>query len=869
MDKSWIGGDRTTKAYADGVQIFIDFAYRNKDILTSSIKCPCSTCVNRVYYNSQTVRNHIEMYGFEKSYKNWIYHGESLGDFNINVNSWSDGMAVDDVLADLNSGASMIAMVQEGRGIPCREENMGNDEEPNIEDHDVPDADLPEYFRLLKEAQSELYENCPKDITELSFVVELLHLKQLNGWTNRSFTMLMLFLQKVFPKAKIPKSFYQANKLTKDLGFKYETWDACPKSCMLFRNESENLEKCKICGESRFKNEFDSGEGTKVAAKKVRYFPLKPRLQRLYWSSHTAPLMKWHADERIDDGVLRHPADSLAWKTFDERNPSFASDCRNVRLALATDGFNPFGNMSIAHSTWPIVLMILNLPPWLCMKQPHLILSVLIDGPKGPGDKIDVYLQPLIDELKELWANGVRTYDESVKQFFQLHAALLWTISDFPGYAMLSGWSTKGEFACPCCNKDHQAIRLTNGRKYCYWGHRRFLPMRHKFRKEKVTFNGKVDMRPPPLKLTGSQVLQQLNELDVVTEYKKEDVLRRMIRDQKEIELAKKTKGNIPKKRLNWKKKSIFFELQYWEHNLIRHNLDVMHIEKNFCDNILFTLLGIKGKTKDNLNARKDLKEMSIRRVLHPQPRGANQQYVAPAEFTMSNKEKDIFLKVLLNLKVPDGYSSNISRCVHPQERSIWGLKSHDNHILMQQLLPIAVRRVLPKHVVKALIELSNCFAILCSSVNTLADLEKFEDRMALTLCSLEKIFPPGFFDVMEHLPMHLTDELLIVGSVLYRWMYPMERYLHTLKLYVRNRAHPEASIAKSVLLEECMTFCSRYLGDNVETKSSRPIRTDDKGNDSGRAVGKKVQIQLDEETLVQAHRYVLFNTDSVAPFIE
>ena len=198
---------------------------------------------------------------------------------------------VDDILADLNSGASMIAMVQEGRGISCREENMGNDEEPNIEDHDVPDADLPEYFRLLKEAQSELYENCPKDITELSFVVELLHLKQLNGWTNRSFTMLMLFLQKVFPKAKIPKSFYQANKLTKDLGFRYETWDAGPKRCMLFQNESENLEKCKICGEPRFKNEFDSGEGTKVAAKKVRYFPLKPRLQRLYWSSHTAPLM--------------------------------------------------------------------------------------------------------------------------------------------------------------------------------------------------------------------------------------------------------------------------------------------------------------------------------------------------------------------------------------------------------------------------------------------------------------------------------------------------------------------------------------------------------------------------------------------------
>ena len=110
--------------------------------------------------------------------------------------------------------------------------------------------------------------------------------------------------------------------------------------------------------------------------------------------------MKWHADERIDDGVLRHPADSPAWKHFDERNPSFSCDSRNVRLGLAADGFNPFRSMSISHSTWPVVLIPYNLPPWLCMKQPFLILSVLIDGPKAPGNNIDVYLQPLVEDLK-------------------------------------------------------------------------------------------------------------------------------------------------------------------------------------------------------------------------------------------------------------------------------------------------------------------------------------------------------------------------------------------------------------------------------------------------------------------------------------
>ena len=113
-------------------------------------------------------------------------------------------------------------------------------------------------------------------------------------------------------------------------------------------------------------------------------------------SSKISKLMRWHAENSRDDGKLTHPANSPAWKDFDQRNPDFALDCRSVRLGLAVDGFSPFRSMTGAsHSTWPVVLVPYNLPPWMCMKQPFLILSTLIDGPRGPGDKIDVYLQPL------------------------------------------------------------------------------------------------------------------------------------------------------------------------------------------------------------------------------------------------------------------------------------------------------------------------------------------------------------------------------------------------------------------------------------------------------------------------------------------
>jgi hypothetical protein len=84
-----------------------------------------------------------------------------------------------------------------------------------------------------------------------------------------------------------------------------------------------------------------------------------------------------------------------------------------------------------------------------------------------------------------------------------------------------------------------------------------------------------------------------------------------------------------------WKKKSIFFRLPYWKDNLLRHNLDVMHIEKNVMDNILRTLLDIKGKSKDNLQARQDLQEMGLRPKLHPYIGDDGRTYLPPAPHTM------------------------------------------------------------------------------------------------------------------------------------------------------------------------------------------------------------------------------------------
>ncbi|KAH7856017.1 hypothetical protein Vadar_031638 [Vaccinium darrowii] len=256
------------------------------------------------------------------------------------------------------------------------------------------------FDRLLNDARSEVYPNC-SSFTLLSFVIELLNLKVTNHMTNKAVDMWLHFLRRLLPEGNlVPKSTYETRKILRDLGLSYELIDACINDCVLFRKENAKLDKCPKCEESRYK--INRGRGKKIPRKVLRYLPVTPRLKNLYMNKKRAKDMRWHKDKRVDDGEWRHPADCDEWKEFDTQHPEFALEPRNVRLGLAVDGFNPFGNMDNSYSIWPIILVPYNLPPWLIMKEPFLMLSLLIPGDKQPGIDIDVYMQPLVDELKEL-----------------------------------------------------------------------------------------------------------------------------------------------------------------------------------------------------------------------------------------------------------------------------------------------------------------------------------------------------------------------------------------------------------------------------------------------------------------------------------
>jgi hypothetical protein len=292
--------------------------------------------------------------------------------------------------------------------------------------------------------------------------------------------------------------------------------------------------------------------------------------------------------------------------------------------------------------------------------------------------------------------------------------------------------------------------------------------------------------------------------------------------------------------------------------------------------------LDISGKTKDHIKARYDLQEMGIRKNLHPKDVGGGRAEIAKSCFSMTPEEKSTFCGVLKGAKLPDGSASNISRCVKVSERKIYGYKSHDAHFMLHYLLQIAITSTMPKSVAQPLIRLGCFFRSLCQKVIQIHDLNNLEDEIAEVLCQLEMVFPPSFFDVMVHLPIHLANEARLGGPVQFRWMYPIERYLCKLKGYVRNRSRPEGSIAEGYLAEEAITLCSRYLHTSVDTRLNRRSRNCDNSDlidvdeidyftSIGRPLGGKKNgkpFHLDFDSLAQAHRYILFNCDEVQVYI-
>ena len=284
----------------------------------------------------------------------------------------------------------------------------------------------------------------------------------------------------------------------------------------------------------------------------------------------------------------------------------------------------------------------------------------------------------------------------------------------------------------------------------------------------------------------------------------------------------------------------------------IRNTLDVMHIERNVSDNILRHLFG----EKDTLETRRDMEQAGKMRSLHL-VLGPSGNYVKPkAPYTFSEREKSDFMARVSTTQVPSGFSATLTK--HIGEKKLMGLKSHDHHILIQQVLPAAIRHSLTRGVRDTIIRLGNLFQRICAKVIRISEIESLRTCAAEVLCMLEVHFPPGFFDIMTHLVIHLVDEIEICGPVHARWCYSVERYLGILTKYVRDKSKPEAGMASGYMIDESLGFCTEYF-ELYEHSRSRVWDPEEELKDSGECLlGKPKPKVLTDRELEQIHDYVI-----------
>jgi len=170
-----------------------------------------------------------------------------------------------------------------------------------------------------------------------------------------------------------------------------------------------------------------------------------------------------------------------------------------------------------------------------------------------------------------------------------------------------------------------------------------------------------------------------------------------------------------------------------------------MHIEKKIFDNIFKTIMNVTGKTKDNKKARMDLSLYCRRKDLELKSHPNGKKFKTNANCTLAVEQIKCVCQWLEDLRMCNGYSSNLASCVDVNKGRVLGMKSHDCHVLMKCLLPMTFS-LLPTHVINPIIEVSHFCKDLCFTTLKEDALTRMEQKISIILCKLEKIFPLNFF---------------------------------------------------------------------------------------------------------------------------
>lgn len=178
--------------------------------------------------------------------------------------------------------------------------------------------------------------------------------------------------------------------------------------------------------------------------------------------------------------------------------------------------------------------------------------------------------------------------------------------------------------------------------------------------------------------------------------------------------------------------------------------------------------------------------------------------------------------KCLRVVRVPTGFSSNIKRLVSMKDLSLSGYNSHHYHVMLTVFLAIAIRAIKPLRVKVVITKLCYFYAI-SQKVFDPEELGPLRTFAIETVCELQMYFPPSFFNMMEHLMVHIVPQIRALGPLYLHQMWPFERYMAILKGYVQNCAHPKGSMIEGYITKEVVECCIDYLQDGKPIGLSVP----------------------------------------------
>ena len=190
------------------------------------------------------------------------------------------------------------------------------------------------------------------------------------------------------------------------------------------------------------------------------------------------------------------------------------------------------------------------------------------------------------------------------------------------------------------------------------------------------------------------------------------------------------------------------------------------------------------------------------------------------------------------------------------KDLSLCGYNCHDCQMLLTLFLPIAIRAIKPVYVRMVIDRLCYFFNRISQKVIDEDELQDLKEFIAETMVQLEMCFPPGFFDITEHLIIHMVDQIWALGPLYLHEMWTYERFMSILNRYVLNRAHPEGSMIEGYSTEEVIESCLGYLKDNVSLGLPIPRflgRLEGVGT-----VGRKIFIDNDFKGVQQAYYSIL-----------